>query len=234
MGLRAFGAIFLYFQRNAPQANTMFKATAALFALLAICTTTFAQLAPGARIGYTNYLRTGTHVGMLGGQLDYSFDNTWGLRGSLEAGYGTAGTDTYSVLGLNSNLRRVTIEANGKSTVMLLHGALDAKAFAWGDGYQTGGFYGILGMGLTAAQATTSYDITSNLDDVVYINGFPEEGDVAEYFHVAMRGGIGYQFELGKLNAFSELKLNFPVTDQKRDTPLFLRQDVGVWFGIVF
>ena len=210
--------------------RTVLLASLLLFAVLPA----LAQLQPGLRIGYTNYLRTGVHMALLGGQLEKPLNDQLGLRGSLEAGIGSAGTDEYRVAGLDAQLRRVVVGADGNTSAMLLHGGLDVRAFVSGNGYKVGGFYGILGLGLTAARANTEYEIISSLDNVVYVNGFPEEGDQADYLHLVMRGGIGYQFALGKLNAFVESKLNFPVSDQKRDDSLHLRQDVGLWFGVLF
>ena len=71
-----------------------------------------AQLQPGLRIGYTNYLRTGVHMALLGGQLEKPLNDQLGLRGSLEAGIGSAGTDEYRVDGLDAQLRRVVVGAS--------------------------------------------------------------------------------------------------------------------------
>lgn len=205
-----------------------------LVVLLLASLSATAQIKPGVRFGYSNYINTGMHTLHFGAQADYPLGSFLGLRLSAEMGIGGGGQSEHTVSGLNNNLDLLAITGTGSSSITAYQVALDQRIWVMKDGYENGGLYGILGLGGTLAKVKTKYKITSDLSQVVYIDGFPANGDEIDYNQYLIRGAVGYLLPVGKLNLMVEAKLNFPLNDAPSDEVIPVRQDLGIWFGLQF
>ena len=90
-----------------------------------------------------------------------------------------------------------------------------------------------MGVGVTAASVTTTYDFDGFSTDDYSVTGEPNEQEAQSITLFMLRGGVGYEFKIGGLRAFVEGKLNFPATNvDELAIPLDVGPNAGLWLGV--
>jgi hypothetical protein len=205
-----------------------------LLALSVLWLCSDAQIGGGARVGYSKYLGgTGINTIGLGAYGNYAIDDQKGVRVGFQYGLPVISDDTYTAHALDNFTEPQSIQVDGKSTLNTMNLYLDGKKYFGNADFDEGGFYVIVGAGLTMASEQTEYEEYAGPYSVT---GFADEGEKEKFTQVMLRGFAGYEISLSAMKVFVEGGFSIPAAESNSRTgstatlPGFLELAAGVRF----
>lgn len=191
------------------------------------------KLHPGLRAGYTSYLGSELSTVVVGAELELERSDAMGFRLAIDVGTGNLNNQKYAAFARDTALSPTSIIVAGDTKFNIIHAALDGRKYLGKGTYETGGVYGFLGVGTTIASATSTYDFDGFSENDYSVTGEPDEQSAQQLTLFMLRGGLGYEFTVGSVNAFVEGKLNFPANNADAlAIPVDVGPNAGVWLGV--
>lgn len=176
-----------------------------------ICNFTYAQFYLGGNLSFAKYLG-GSDLKSIGLGLsgEFSPDQEMSLtRIGINYGLKTSYDETYSAEAIDFSTSPQYIDVTGKSKIGFFNIMVDYKRF-FGDGdYEAGGFYGFFGVGLSIATISYTADAFDESKYRLLFNIDEKE----KYMQFTIRGGLGYDIELGFGNFYGEAFVNVPANN---------------------
>jgi hypothetical protein len=167
------------------------------------------QIGGGAKLGYDVFLAGyGIKTISVGGFGTFELENEILLRGGLQLGLPYKYTSDYTATAYDSDLEPESMSVSGEYKFKTLHVTADGiKYFGKGDA-DNGGFYGVLGVGLTIASEQVVYDYGSIDTNAYSVTQRTDEGKKERAAQPMIRGFVGYDVEIDDLHPFVELGLS--------------------------
>jgi len=194
--------------------------------------TVHGQFGIGGHGAYLSYLGDRPALAGTGINLSFGVDDQTFLR--FSATYGIPDvrrTNTFALSSVTLDTIPPFVPVEVTSRLSTYHFWLDGQRFLGNGDYYWGGFYGILGLGISFARS----DVT--IGDYDRTRYETIRGSTASKGTWTLRGGFGYEADLGKVNLFLEGGANVssnPADDQGAvvDLPTNFYATVGVRYWV--
>lgn len=189
---------------------------------------TQAQFALGGQVNWSKYFAGAPSFIGVGVNATYVLGESFPIRFSANFSLPSTEEGTTYATALNSQVSPSQVVVTTSNKISLMNFWLDGQKF-FGDGdYETGGLYGLVGLGFTIASFKTEYGA---YDANVYSLNVGEDSEKVS--QLGIRFALGYEAGLDFANIFGEAGLNLSANQANNmevaiNLPSFLFVNAGV------